>query len=141
MDVDIATYDFATIFFTLLNSIKMFHWQTQKYGAHQAADQLHTALSQLVDKFMEVAQGKAGKRIKALHMAKSKEEPTMKVYVRAFSPPNDSSDFSDFLTKNIQFLMGNLEGLGVSSASTELLNIRDEMVAEMERTKYLLTFK
>jgi len=47
---------------------------------------------------------------------------------------------SDFLDQSIEFLIGLTDQLD-ARRDTDLLNIRDEMLAKMNRLKYLLTLK
>jgi hypothetical protein len=43
---------------TILDQIKLYHWQTLSYPRHKATDELHEELSSLVDKFVEVLHGR-----------------------------------------------------------------------------------
>ena len=136
----IATLDFATFFFKLTNTVKLFHWQTSSYAAHQASDKLHTNLQALVDKFMEVAQGKAHRRIPH-HVGGRKEEVELKIKVPSMIANGGIAEFDHFLSQAIEFLMSDWKPYGISTKSSELLNIRDEIVAEIEQTQYLLSFQ
>lgn len=119
-------------FFSFTQTIKLHHWQTESYAVHIATDQLHTALLPLVDQFVEVYQGRHNKRVY------SASEPTVAIAVKQCS----EKEFIKFLSSSKEFLLS-LESLGFIQPSTDndLQNIRDEMLAQLNKTLYLLTFK
>jgi len=111
-------------FFKHQLQLKMYHFQTQSYGAHKASDSYLETFADKLDKFMEVAQGPFGR----LNMQKIKLN---------FTVVNDSTiqkELDDFIK-----LLKEWDGTSLNYA--ELLNIRDELVADAEQLKYLLTFK
>ncbi|AGE56211.1 hypothetical protein PBCVNEJV1_179L [Paramecium bursaria Chlorella virus NE-JV-1] len=112
-------------FFELQLKIKMFHWQTTSYSNHKATDKLFDKLADLTDSFLEKYFGSVGKRpvlrsgssVPIENMTKTKLVKLLDVSVNYLSGP---------LTKII-------------SKNSDLLNIRDEMIAEINQTKYLLS--
>jgi hypothetical protein len=106
-------------FLEVLNSIKLFHWNTSSFAAHKAADQLHEKLSELVDKFVEIIL-----RDKSLH--------SFKVNLPLFNPskPNLVRYLSKFDSYILSLLLDN-----------DLSNIRDEMSAEIHQFFYLLKLR
>ena len=50
--------DCLLTFMTILDQIKLYHWQTTSYSRHKATDELHEQISELVDKFIETIHGK-----------------------------------------------------------------------------------
>jgi len=125
MDIELVKF-----FFTLQNSIRMYHWQTNTYSRHIATDTLLTGLNLLVDRFMEVFQGRYGK------ISFSGEVGC------GFLTLTDSTA-PEMIKESIAFL----KGLERSEKGTklkgdpELLTIRDEMVSSLQQTLYLFTFK
>ena len=115
-------------FFSLQLNIKLYHWQTSLYSRHKATDNLLVTVDPLIDKFMEIYQGKFGKI------------PTgfTSVNVRTLT---DEETANDFINKCIDFL-NNIteEDQNISINDTDLLNIRDEMVGILNQTLYLFTF-
>lgn len=111
-------------FFKHYIQLKMFHFQTTKYGAHKASDTYLDKFTDTYDKFMEVAQGKFGKlSINELNIEK-------------FKVVTDDTIFNEL--KRFIIL---LESLNDSlNTHTDLLNIRDEMLGNVNQLKYLLTF-
>lgn len=106
------------------NQLKFFHWQTTSYARHQAYGAIYDALTPLIDTFVEVMMGKYG-RVPAL---------PMKIYNR------NEKDCMTFIDETIAYLLMLSTALNPQT-DTDLLNIRDEMVAEFNKLKYLLTLK
>jgi hypothetical protein len=106
-------------FLEVLNSIKLFHWNTSSFAAHKAADQLHDKLSDLIDKFVEI-------------LLRDKQLASFKVNAPVFnlSKPNLIRYISKF---DSYILSLNLDN--------DLANIRDEMTAEIHQFFYLLRLK
>lgn len=111
-------------FFKHQLQLKMYHFQTKSYGAHKASDAYLETFADKLDKFMEVAQGPFGRL-------------NMQAITLNFSVVNDNTiqqELDDF----IKLLK---EWNETYLSYPELLNIRDEMVADAEQLKYLLTFE
>ncbi len=106
----------------------MYHWQTTSYARHKATDQLLSSLDDLIDKFIEIYQGKFGKFPHGLTT----------INVRTLT---DESTASNFLQQCINFLNNIIEeDNNLTINDTDLLNIRDEMVGLINQTLYLFTF-
>lgn len=105
-------------------AIKLYHFQTKRYGSHKASDSYLDKYMDLLDKFLEVAQGIHG-RI------------TIEKYDITGETKNDENIFqhldkySDYLENDINDILAN---------NTDLINIRDEIVGEINQLSYLLTF-
>ena len=112
------------IFFRHQLKIKLFHFQTKCYSAHKASDSYLGKFEENLDKFMEVAQGFVGR----LTIKK------MTIHFNALNDDNIIEELGKFrlILKMFDKLMAN---------NTELLNIRDEMLGDVEQFTYLLTFK
>lgn len=123
MELDILE-QILLLFFRHQIKIKMFHFQTQTYGAHKASDAYLETFTNKLDKFMEVGQGICGKF------------QTQKVNIQ-INTLNDTS-INDELDQFVKTLR---EFDGIMKKCTELLNLRDELIADAEQFKYLLTFK
>jgi hypothetical protein len=105
----------------MLGQIKVFHWSTMSYSKHKALDDLHESLSGLVDRFMEVFIGKF------------KKQPikSFKINMDAHS---DTSKLEKYLETEREALRKIHSQFG---KSTELQNILDEMMSEIDKTLYL----
>lgn len=115
-----------TTLLTILNQLKIFHWQTKSYAQHQAFGAAYDSLEPLIDEFIEVYMGKYG-RIKA------KEKFVITVENYSDNKPVDV--INDFVTIVQKDLVKDL----TSENDSELLNIKDEMLAVLNKLKYLLT--
>jgi hypothetical protein len=112
---------------TILNQLKVYHWQTTSYAQHKALGKAYDALNGLIDQYIEVYMGKYG-RIEAKGGSTT---------VDLFN--TDQLPVDGFVNNAIEYLV-NLE-IPDQNADTDLMNIRDEMLAELNRLKYLLTLE
>jgi DNA-binding ferritin-like protein len=108
---------------TLQNQLRIFHWQTKSYAEHKALGKAYEGLDSLIDDFVEVYFGKYG-NINA--------KDSFKINLENYS----AKDCREVVQDGINYLE-NLTN-EMKENDTELLNIRDEMLAVLERTKYLL---
>lgn len=107
------------------NEVRLHHWGTQSYAAHKALGALYEGLDPLLDTFVETYIGAKGKDdIK--NIANLQLNGSYKINVNTVI-----ESFEDYLQKEIEKEIG--------SDQTALLNIRDEMLALVQKTKYLLT--
>jgi hypothetical protein len=106
---------------------KFLHWQTFGDAKHKAYGEIYDSLGDFIDTFVEAMMGKYG-RIEF--------EPEFSIMfqdIKALSVQN----FMDGIT---EFLVGMSDHLD-SRYDTDLLNLRDEMLASINQTKYRLTLK
>ena len=103
--------------------LKMYHFQTKSYGAHKASDAYLATLLANFDKFFEVAQGIYGK------------VDMNEINVRIQCANDDN------IVQHLEKFISTLKGLDGKIKDTSLINLRDEMVADAQQLKYLLTFK
>jgi len=106
--------------------LRILHWQTRSYARHKAYGKTYDTLGDLIDTFMEVHMGKYGRF--------ELEEKTIAI------DNLDEMKISEFLDQSVEFLVSFTEKLN-SEKDTDLLNIRDEMLASINKLKYLLTLK
>jgi hypothetical protein len=122
-------------FLEMLNAIKLYHWKTESYSQHQATDELHEKLSELVDQFVEVLLGKEQPYAKSSHKSRiTMVEKHMKMM--------DSTGERDFIEKihNYRTTLINMNNVLNKKTDSDLLNIRDEMLACINQFLYLLSF-
>lgn len=112
-------------FMEMINTIKLYHWKTYSFPEHKNTDELHKSLSEHVDKFVEVMLGKYGGRI---------EKKEFSFQCVNYSSTNE---FKKYITKCI-FYLSSFDNMFKNAS--ELLNIRDEMVADLNQFMYLLSF-
>ena len=119
------------VFLEMLMMVKLFHWKTHSYATHKATDQLYDSLNDNMDKFIEVLLGKTGSRIDLMNN-------------KTISLIDLNSQES--LKSKIMSLKSYLVGLDNNKAlstmsNSDLFNIRDEILADLNKFLYLLTFK
>jgi hypothetical protein len=110
----------------ILNAIKLYHWKTRSYSQHKATDELYSKMSDNVDRFVEVLMGKDASRIHLL-------EKNIAV------GNDDEMEFRDRMLNYRKFLIG-LDRMFDKSQDSDLLNIRDELLADVNQFLYLLSF-
>lgn len=121
--------DIVIHFLEMLNTIKLFHWKTTGYAVHKATDDLHSKLSGSVDSFVEVMLGKHGGRLNM----QSHQTLTVRDY-----GSTATGAFKQEMDKYKEMLQGLTATLDASKDS-DLLNIRDEMLGNINQFLYLLT--
>ena len=112
---------------TILNQLKIYHWQTKSYAQHQALGGAYDELSGLIDQFIEVYMGKYG-RIEAKGGSTTVDLFNM-----------DQLPVNGFVDNAVDYLVS-IE-IPDKEADTDLMNIRDEMLGEINKLKYLLTLE
>lgn len=115
------------MFLEMLNVVKLYHWKTHSYAQHKATDELYSRLNENVDKFVEILLGKDQSRIQMVHA---------EIKLLDF---NKKADFQSRVLEYRGFLMG-LNSQFDNVKDTDLLNIRDEMVGDLNQFLYLMTF-
>ena len=119
-------------FLEMLNTIKVYHWKTHSYATHKATDELYAKLGENIDKFVEVLLGKAQNRIKLR---------TKNIPVKDMNSPQEFKREIDSY-KNYLVGLSNNKALGAGGmTNTDLLNIRDEILGDLNQFLYLFTFK
>lgn len=123
--------DITVIFFEFLLMIKLFHWKTHSYATHKATDELYSSFNEHMDKFIEVLLGKTGSRIDLKNVTKI-----------SLTDLNNQEQLVQKVNGFKNYLVNLTTSKALSSASnTDLLNIRDEILGDMNQFLYLLTFK
>lgn len=117
-----------TELFKIQNQFKVLHWQTKSYSRHKAYGKVYDSLVELTDEFIEVYMGKYGR----VGFDGDGESVELK--------NSDSMLVSEFLDDTLDFLIGLTEDMD-EKADTDLINMRDEMMAVVNKLKYLLTLK
>lgn len=106
---------------------KFLHWQTMGDAKHEAYGEIYDALNGFIDKFVEVMMGKYGR---------VEFEPEFSILFQDIK----SLSIQNFIDGITEFLVSMSDQLD-SRYDTDLLNIRDEMLADINQLKYRLTLK
>jgi hypothetical protein len=114
-------------FFDMLNTIKLYHWKTTSHAEHKATDELHERLSGHIDTFVEVLLGKM--------------VPNRIQYKKSTAPIHDVNDKNAFQGHMIRYrnVLIELSNVLDSKTDTDLLNIRDEMLSNINQFLYLFS--
>ena len=108
--------------------IKLYHWQTNQFARHKATDEVLEALDGSVDKYVEIYMGKYG-RPKI-----TSSTNTVRVQNMA------DKTAAKFIKMCIVYLEGPLVKR-LKPTDTDLINVRDEMLAELNKLLYLYTLE
>jgi hypothetical protein len=105
--------------------IKLYHWQTKTYSKHIASDDLYNSISKNIDLIVETLQGEQNTRINfskscILHLENMNNKNVIQLLVKC-------KDWLD--TKFIKMF----------SKSKFLINIKDDIVTDINKTLYLFT--
>lgn len=104
--------------------LRIFHWQTDSYAKHKAFGKAYENLDGLIDTFVETYMGIFGR---------SKPTVTFQINLKSLTGPEvvegALSDFEYYLNQMSNEIHD----------KTDLLNIRDEMLGEINRLRYLLS--
>jgi hypothetical protein len=115
--------EIVATFFNMREQIKLYHWQTRSFAEHKATDELIAKLDTNIDTFVEVYMGRYGRPV----MKRTLPVKNLTVTgIRGFI--NKSGDWLSFKLPRI-----------VKRTDTDLLNIRDEILADLNQIKYLFT--
>jgi len=114
-------------FMELLTMIKLYHWKTHSYAQHKATDELYEELNKHIDRFVEILLGKSNSRIKML-------ETKMNMY-----DLETKNELREHLFEYRQFLVDMNQTFN-EKIDTDLLSIRDDILADINQFLYLLTF-
>ena len=116
-------------FMEMLNCIKIYHWQTRSFAKHKASDELYEELNENIDKFIEVLLGKKSTRIQHL-------EKRIVLY-------NECVTGNDSIKNRVFEFCEFLEEMDIyfdKKKDSDLLSIRDDILANLNKFLYLLTF-
>ena len=115
-------------FFHLRDQIKLYHWQTRVYSRHIATDNVLEKLDKSIDEYVEVYIGKYGRpKITGKNAS---------VVVHNLT----EAGATRLVNAAIKYLQGPLTKT-LRPNDTDLMNIRDEMVADLNQLLYLFTLK
>jgi len=123
----------APTFLTMLNTVKLYHWKTTSYSTHKATDDLYAKMGDLTDHFMEVMLGKEemGGRNKLLN------EPAYNLNLSLYS---SNTEFKKQIEHYKTFLIHLSKDAKFNSVmNVDLMAIRDELLAELNKFLYLLS--
>lgn len=107
--------------------MKINHWQTKGFARHQAFGGFYDSLSDLIDTFVESAMGKYGRF--------TLDDETKTIQLSNLS----ELDMKGMITTVRSALVQMSEQF--DGSDTDLMNIRDEILGELNKLSYLLTLE
>lgn len=121
--------DHIHFFLQLQNQIKLYHWQTRVYARHMATDKILDDLAKTIDSFVEIYIGKYGRpklsgKNASLTLHNLTEAGATRLVVAAIK------QLQGPITKSLD-----------AALDTDLLNIRDELIGDLNQLLYLFTLK
>jgi len=108
----------------ILSQLKTLHWHTQSYAEHIAFQRTYESLGENFDLLIEVYSGKY-------------QRPKFGGVSEITIADYDSIKIEAFLKASEEFFVD----LFTASQDSELANIRDQIVADIQQLRYLLTIK
>jgi DNA-binding ferritin-like protein len=121
----------VSMFLQMLNTVKLYHWKTYSYSQHKATDKLYGELGDNIDTFVETMLGKKGDRV---NLTGQKTLPLLDY--------TNVQDFQKEVEKYKVFLIDMNKDAGINiTNNSDLLNIRDEILGNLNQFTYLLTLK
>ena len=121
--------DVISQFIKFQQQLRILHWGTRSYARHKAFDEIYAELHGVIDKFVEVYQGKYGV-IKFPSGVKVDLENA------------ESTDINKLLQEFCKVLIEVVpKEIQEGPTNTDLLNIRDEILGAVNKLKYLLRLK
>jgi DNA-binding ferritin-like protein len=120
--------DDVNFFFEMREQIKLYHWQTHSFSKHKATDELLDALDKVIDEYVEVYMGsygrpKLGSRNNTVRLRNLNEKTIV-----------------TFVKECIAHLQGAF-AKKLKPTDTQLINLRDEMLADLNKVLYLFTLQ
>jgi hypothetical protein len=115
-------------FLQLRNQIKLYHWQTRVYSRHIATDKTLENLDTAIDTYVEVYIGKYGR-------------PKVSGKNASITLQNLSeAGATRLIIAAVKYLQGPLTKT-LKPTDTDLMNIRDEIITDLNQLLYLFTLK
>lgn len=119
---------------TVQTQIRLYHWGTKVYARHIASGDLYKKIDSFVDKFVETYMGKFnGGLLKGVPFKYTE----MNLKVLNFNDMDIVSSLNEFKS----FLAGVCKWLSIisSNSNSDLKNMIDELMGEVNKTLYLFT--
>jgi len=113
-------------FFTVRLQIKMYHWRTLSYSRHKATDEFIEAFDKKIDRFIET-------------MMASRNQKPEDGFDISLGKTNDKN-ITDYVHSFRDWLSNNL-GKILRKHETDLFNLRDEILNDVNQMLYLFKLK
>lgn len=118
----------AHVLLGIRTQVKVYHWNTFSYARHKASDDLTSSLDDHIDKFMEIYIGK---------YARPTYNASNKITLRNY----DDNRMKTFIGDCIKWFMTDLPKMLNPVVDTDLMNLRDEIVGDLNQILYLFSLQ
>jgi len=118
----------------MLMTVKLYHWNTLSFSVHKATDELYGELNTLIDQFVEVLLGKHN------NVDERNKQEILTIKTLHLHNYKDNGKFKQQMETYKKYLV-DLNKYFSNGENTDLLNIRDEILATLNKISYLLTLK
>jgi len=119
--------DHIHFFLHLRDQIKLYHWQTKVYARHIATDKMLEQMEKSIDSFVEIYIGKYGRP----KIAGKNAVITLHNLTEAGA--------TRLVNAAIKYLQGPLTKSLQAGSDSDLINLRDELIGELNQLLYLFT--
>jgi DNA-binding ferritin-like protein len=130
-----TTPSYSVVFSKILQNTsqsKLLHWQSALYGQHKALDKLFEGLADLGDTLAETIMGKYGRP--------TLNDDELCLKLKNFESP-EAGDLSEFMDHLYNCYSSECRSLFDPSKDSEIINILDEILSLVDKTKYLLSLR
>lgn len=126
----------------MLRVVKLHHWNTKSYSQHKATDELYERMNEKMDRFAEVYMGKDRKRVISWneHMHRMYPGGVEKGDFERDRVNREKGDFEQNVHIFREFLI-NLDRCLDPRRDSDLLNIRDDLLADVNQFLYLYALR
>lgn len=119
------SYEFVGEFLNYLSLLRVYHWQTKKYSRHVASGDYYEKINDLIDTFVETFMGKYERfsfpEKKTVHYINISDQQVNNIL----------DSFTEYLE--------NILPKYYTEKDTDLASIRDDLLTESKKLKYLFT--
>lgn len=118
--------EIVSFLFSIRDNMKIYHWQTKSYSRHIASDKFVDNLSDKIDTFIETLQGTKNEVLNIdsnLTLVNINDDIAVKLL----------NSYKTWLTITLPKYL--------DPKHTDLLNLRDDMLKDVNQTLYLFTLK
>jgi hypothetical protein len=126
---------FGKVFSRILQNsaqAKLLHWQSKMYGQHKALDKLFDGIIDLGDNLAESIMGKYGRPVLS--------DSELCLNLMNFKQP-DTGDLTEFMEHLTNCYSKECREFFDPTKDSEIINILDELLSLIDKTKYLLTLR
>jgi DNA-binding ferritin-like protein len=118
----------------MLITIKLYHWNTLSFSVHKATDDLYGVLNTLIDQFVEILLGKGD------NVSEKKKHDILDMKTLHLKTYKDNGAFKNEIESYKKYMIG-LSSVFTQRENSDILNVRDEILATLNKMSYLLTLK